>query len=162
MHRFLDFIIPGSYLYKRKCMLLGDLINISAGISISLATYLYYSHHTNESIYSFTLFIILLFTNIFQLNSIRLKVSNPALIQHQSLEFRKIIESYLQDNQKESINSLAKVSAIVPNSYELDIFMVHLLKKQAKEKESNKLIGYLNKQPLSIAAKSLLFAVSKK
>ena len=162
MHPLFDFFIPGNHYYNRKWFFLGDIINLMASICAALGTYHLYANQLNESIIYFTLLSISLIINIWQILGFRHLSKNPAFLKHQEHEFREVISNYLQQNNKETITQLEKIINKTPHAQELEIFMVHLLQRSSKDKESQKLASFLKKQQLSNAARSLLFSIKKK
>lgn len=161
MHRLFTLFIPGSHLYKQRKMILGDILNVLATISILTGTYLYYSLQIMESIYPFAFVLFAIVFNMVKLKQIEEKVNNPTYIKLQEIEFREILNNFLIGNQDATLKSLKRMLSQQPCPQEIEIFMLYMLNRQNQSHEAKKISEFLKQQNLTASANSLFHSISK-
>jgi len=158
---YLDFINPGGHLHKRKLFVAGDILNLTACISLILVCYFLY-----RGLYSFSLYLILfvvglMVINFWQLWNFKKQLLNPANMEFQEKKFREILVNFLLGNENESITALQNLVNSPHNSNDMEIFLAILLQRNNKQKKAQEIMKELKKNKLSTASESLLFSIEK-
>lgn len=156
---FLEYLIPGSYLHKKRQILLGDALNLTASFCLILLIYWIKNDHYFYSLYLLLFVLSLITINIWQMWSIKRQISEPANLEFQEKKIREILTSFLLGKEVESLVALQEIVKAPHLSYDMEILLAILLQRNDKHKEANELIKELENIKMSNASESLLYSI---